>query len=302
MAIFIQIASYRDPELLPTLINAVNQADKPNELSFGICHQYDWPDSIPRFEQIPNCKLLLIKASETGGMCWARWMAQQLWNGEEWWLQIDSHMRFVSGWDTLLVDSWKQCQDNKAVLSTYCPTYELEKPLTNTLVTRIVPKEFFNKKILLLQGSNFITEQNPQLGYLLSGHFIFAPAKHFKEVPSDPNVFMLGDEPSLAVRAWTYGWNIYHPHQVILYHQNRTDGQTRGRFWEDDKDWWVKENRSEDRLKAMLEGDTTVKSFDKFGLGNKRSLAEYELFSGINFKAQTFSKNAALGIPNLNYK
>ena len=37
------------------------------------------------------------------GVCWARYQAQQLWDGEEYVLMIDSHMRFVPGWDDLMI-------------------------------------------------------------------------------------------------------------------------------------------------------------------------------------------------------
>ena len=38
--IFIQIASYRDRELIPTIKDAIEQAEFPELLSFGICWQY----------------------------------------------------------------------------------------------------------------------------------------------------------------------------------------------------------------------------------------------------------------------
>ena len=41
MKIFIQIASYRDPELVPTLRDCIANADNPSDLVFGICRQYD---------------------------------------------------------------------------------------------------------------------------------------------------------------------------------------------------------------------------------------------------------------------
>jgi len=38
--IFVQIASYRDPELLPTLQSLFAQAARPQRISVGICQQY----------------------------------------------------------------------------------------------------------------------------------------------------------------------------------------------------------------------------------------------------------------------
>ena len=38
--IFIQIASYRDPELVPTIKNIISQSKYPENITFGICRQY----------------------------------------------------------------------------------------------------------------------------------------------------------------------------------------------------------------------------------------------------------------------
>ena len=39
--IFVQIASYRDPDLAATVASALDMAAEPDRLRFGICHQYD---------------------------------------------------------------------------------------------------------------------------------------------------------------------------------------------------------------------------------------------------------------------
>ena len=38
--IFIQIASYRDPQLLPTIKDCISKAKYPENLRFGICWQH----------------------------------------------------------------------------------------------------------------------------------------------------------------------------------------------------------------------------------------------------------------------
>ena len=40
MKIFVQIASYRDPELENTIKSIIENAKKPNNLRIGICRQY----------------------------------------------------------------------------------------------------------------------------------------------------------------------------------------------------------------------------------------------------------------------
>ncbi len=72
---------------------------------------------------------IIIPGTEATGPCKARRLSQKLWAGEDYWLQVDSHMRFVPGWDEHLVcwlaASEQQAQFGKAVLSTYPPGYEV---------------------------------------------------------------------------------------------------------------------------------------------------------------------------------
>ena len=42
--IFVQIASYRDPQLKPTLHNMLENADSPENLRIGICWQHRQED------------------------------------------------------------------------------------------------------------------------------------------------------------------------------------------------------------------------------------------------------------------
>ena len=73
-----------------------------------------------------------IPWQEATGPCKARNLAQQLWQGEEFFLQIDSHMRFVPGWDVKLLQMLIQAEQmstyGKAVVSSYPPAYEV-RPL-----------------------------------------------------------------------------------------------------------------------------------------------------------------------------
>ena len=49
--IFIQIASYRDPELIPTLKHCFERAKYPENLRFGICWQYGEEENIDEFKK-----------------------------------------------------------------------------------------------------------------------------------------------------------------------------------------------------------------------------------------------------------
>lgn len=62
---------------------------------------------------------------EAAGPCWARHLAQALWQGETFVLQIDSHMRFRPGWDAFLIEMLARCPSEQPILTTYPTGYEL---------------------------------------------------------------------------------------------------------------------------------------------------------------------------------
>ena len=55
--IFVQIASYRDPQLVPTIQDMLNKAKYPENLIFGICWQYDESEPVDMFDDNPNFRV-----------------------------------------------------------------------------------------------------------------------------------------------------------------------------------------------------------------------------------------------------
>ena len=108
--IFINIAGYRDPELIPTVKDAIKNATQPERLFFGICWQFS-PDEPEDFGESTDpllkdiyLKYIRIPANQSRGMNWARKLAHGFYRNEcNYYLQIDSHMRFSPGWDNELI-------------------------------------------------------------------------------------------------------------------------------------------------------------------------------------------------------
>lgn len=75
MKIFIQIASYRDPQLVPTIKNAIENAKRPKNLVFSIARQFhpeDGFDNLDEFRKDKRFRILDIPYEESQGVCWAR--------------------------------------------------------------------------------------------------------------------------------------------------------------------------------------------------------------------------------------
>ena len=130
MKIFVQIASYRDPQLVHTIKNMIENAKKPKNLRFGIARQFhpdDKFDDLSEYDKDKRFKIINIPYEESKGVCWARNLTQQLYDNEEYTLQIDSHMRFAPNWDDEMIKMIKQLQKKgheKPLLTGYVSSFD----------------------------------------------------------------------------------------------------------------------------------------------------------------------------------
>ena len=294
MKIFVQIASYRDPQLVPTLKSMLENAKKPKNLRIGICRQYhpdDKFDSLDEWKDDKRFRVIDVLYSESKGVCWARNAVQQLYKGEEYTLQIDSHMRFEKDWDETLINMVKQLQEKgfeKPLLTSYVSSFnpdndpaERVKEPWRMVFDRFIPEGtvFFLPETL--PGWQNMTEPVPARFY--SAHFAFTLGKFSEEVQHDPEFYFHGEEMSIAVRAYTHGYDLFHPHKVVIWHEYTRKGRTKQ--WDDDRDWVNKNNASHKKNRKLFEMDGEVNDIDfgKYGFGTERTLREYEIYAGIKF-------------------
>lgn len=305
VSIFIQLASYRDPECSRTVQDAFLKARHPERISVGICRQDD-PGNDGNGFKPPEPGRVRVKHfhwRESQGVCWARHQAQQLWDGEDYVLSIDSHMRFAPKWDELLIRQLEQCPSSKPVLSNhpaaYTPPDNLEAGATPTILRA---KPFSLQGDLRICGVNLKREPKvPLRAAFCSAGFIFAKSDFIRDVPYDPYFYFDQEEISLCARLFTHGFDIYSLKNVLLFHYYRhatqPDVEQPRLHWEDNSGWLKLRERSRKRLSHLL-GQTTsenpdvVVDLEKYGLGRTRTLAEYESFCGIDFKNRQVSERA----------
>ena len=127
--IFVQIPSYRDPECQWTLKDLFEKAKYPDRVFVGICWQF-YLDTDKACFEIPfapdhagQVRVGGFHWNQSHGVCWARSEAQKLWQGEEYSLVIDSHMRFVQDWDERMIAALAQCPSPKPLLSSHPASY-----------------------------------------------------------------------------------------------------------------------------------------------------------------------------------
>ena len=299
--IFIQIASYRDPELNNTLKDCIEKSENPDNLVFSICWQHskddEW-DNLDLYKDDPRFKIIDVDYRESKGACWARNTLQQQYDGEQYTLQLDSHHRFIENWDTELINMLEDLRSKgheKPLLTSYISSYNPENDPDGRVKVpwlmnfdRFIPEGAVFFLPATIPGWDKMTDPIPARFY--SAHFAFSLGSFVIEVPHDPNYYFHGEEISIAVRAYTWGYDLFHPHKIIAWHEYTRKGRTKQ--WDDDKNWHLKNTDSHLRNRKLFEMDGLQKDID-FGIydfGSVRTVEDYERYAGISFKKRAVQK------------
>jgi len=295
--IFIQIASYRDPELLKTLRDCIHNAEFPDRLRFGICWQHsdeDSWDTMDEFKEDSRFRILDVNYKDSTGACWARNSIQQLYQDETYTFQLDSHHRFIKKWDTELVEMLKGLQSDgysKPLITGYVSAYDPEKwpKGANQIPWKMDFDRFTPEGVIFFMPSaidNFKELDKPQTSRFYSGHFSFTLGQFANEVQHDPEFYFHGEEITIAVRAYTHGYDLFHPHKIIAWHEYTRKGRTKQ--WDDDPDWGKRNTETHEKTRKLLgiDGESyenDAETYGKYGLGKQRTVADWERYAGIRF-------------------
>lgn len=301
--IFIQIASYRDPQLLPTLQDCISHAKYPENLRFGIAWQHSDDDVWDRLDPYINdyrFKILDIDYRDSQGVCWARNLVQSLYANETYTLQLDSHHRFIQDWDTVLIDMLKNLQSKghaKPLITAYIPSFDpdndpaarVQEPWKMTFDRYIPEGAVFFLPASFDPAIDNIEE--PLMGRFYSAHFAFTLGAFAKEVKHDPKYYFHGEEINIAVRAFTYGYDIFYPNKVVCWHEYTRKG--RSKQWDDDKQWIDRNNTCHSRNRKLfnMDGEINDVEWGKYGFGNIRSLKDYEKYAGMRFSTRSITQD-----------
>lgn len=291
--IFISIAAYCDPELENTIRSAIETAEHPELLVFGVVNQDEKPLNLGHIPA--NIRLLNVAVQESYGVSWARALAQSMYDNEEYYLQIDSHMWFEDGWDTLLINTLQKLP-KLSVISCYPYGYERIDGVAKQTV------EVSDKTMLILRPhkNQCLTAENytitfeprhlwvrePSLGCHIAGGFLFTHGLFVEAVPYDAQYYFHGEEQGLTIRAYTRGWNIYHIPHIPVYHWYKTpNSDYKAHHWHpvwkrDPEQVKHLQDRAQTRLVKLIKGDL----IGAYGLGDRRSVKDFAHFSGIDYQ------------------
>lgn len=291
--IFIQISSYRDPELKPTILDAIGKSSRNHELYFGLHISYldeseiDVPD-------IPNIRYVTSKAPKNVGVGIGRYIAHQFYNGQDFYLQCDSHTRFVENWDEVAINSVLNYQAQgikKPLLTMYPANYWYTDETFNDIKTDLLDPEYKTivsfhqdpdsfKKLRIpsqtaMPANGSIFTRSISAGSLFTVGPFMAPNK---------DMAFWGEEIIMAARAYTHGYDLVVPDRQYLYHlyYNHENAEINRRkiFWHDFPNEFEEMNIRSRAIvyKTLVEGTTG----DGY-LGSERTIEEFGRFAGLDF-------------------
>jgi len=288
MSIFVSIAAYRDPELLPTLRDCLLRARYPDDLYFGICWQHAADEAIPSEFADHRMRVIDVPWQNSQGACWARSEIMKLWDGEDFFLQLDSHHRFVQDWDALLLSLAEGSGAAKPLLTTYGAPFDPRSAAPENGEPMQMDFDHFTADGIPMFRPRAIPDwrdlQRPLRARFVSAHFLFTLGAFIEDVPYDPDLYFHGEEITLAIRAFTRGYTLLHPHQHLVWHEYTRDYRTK--HWDDhvqaqgiELEWHARDAVSRGKVCQFL----TMPHTGPFGCGVERSFAEYEAYAGLSF-------------------
>ncbi|KAG3162145.1 hypothetical protein PI126_g6089 [Phytophthora idaei] len=307
-SIFVSIPSYRDSECRHTVDNLLTQATFPGRVSIGICLQTDDDDDTRAYleSKYSSSKVRVhgVDFRKAAGPCVARAQAQKLWQGEEFYLQIDSHMRFRPGWDCFLINELEKCPSPKPILTTYPLGYTLPNEISSECRPTLLCASAFDSLGMLRQTSKILAKisTKPLPSLFWAAGFAFSSSKVIEEVPYDETLRFLffGEESSMAARLWTSGWDFFTPSETVVYHLWTRTYRLVFQELESDE---TKRYRSASAhyVKQLLQIDQTpvhqedTPTVGKYALGTERSFESYQNHIGVNFSSRDIEWSAEWG-------
>jgi hypothetical protein len=303
--ILIHLPAYREPELIPTIKSALENAAYPERIHFGICRQFHPNDTFDNVDEYRNDNRFKIKDvlyTEAQGLPWARAIInEELLTDEDYICQLDSHHRFAKNWDTTLIKMHKGLEKKgyKPILAAYLPYYDpYNDPSGRTMepwqqqFVCFYPHGTIFIRPGLLTGWQEMKE--PPMSRFLSGHFCFARNEWAKEIKHDPDIYFSGEEINLTVRSYTHGYDMFHPHELVIWHATMREERSGMLKWDDDAkrgvDWWNKQHTARAKIRQLFQTEDNGFDLTGYDLGKVRTIQEYEEYAGLDFKNKSVQK------------
>ena len=233
--VFISVSAFNEEDLLNTLENAMATARYPRRLSFGIFYH----NTEGNFKDLSMYSSNVYTTSYQSmlGVGVSRSLANQFYNDEDYYLQIDAHTIFDNWWDERLINDLEAIKDSgmssKPIISYYLPSWIrlddnsiiLDRRSHNqTLVWdhEQMKDSYWDIPIMGTAEVDWYLEHNTfKKHYGIAAQFIFADGSFCKEIIPDQQIMFYGEEPALALRCYSSGYDVFVTMNSYMWHKNK---------------------------------------------------------------------------------
>lgn len=288
--ISVSIASYRDLDLIKTVKSCINNAANPENIYISIFSQAEY-DEHPDLSFINENNIMYKKVhwSESLGACWARSYSTNNIS-TKYFLQIDSHSRFKKDWDQAIINSYKKSQifwGERIIVTNYPDPFEIDwteqKDLLIDYPDLRKTDVFWDTNSRMIQAKHdWGIVKDKEYGdevFFMSANSLFCLSEIIKELPYDKELYFTGEEPSMALRAYTRGIKLISPTVKYMHTNYNRENQKRRLHWEDNDTWWKLNQKSYLRLSKIMCGDLDL---GIYGIGSYSLFEEYQDKTGID--------------------
>lgn len=303
--IYVTIASYRDPEIKSTIDSLINKSSDPKNIRICVCQQNDTDKLITT--EYDNVHFLNFKPEVSKGLCWARDKANSMYNGEEFFLQCDSHMEFVKDWDRLIIEDIRYVKErttNPAIFAAYPAAYEFtngERVFVQPPVVHATKVTFRDAPSRVILGNAILnTTGHPVRARFLNGGFVFGDGEFLRSQKFDSEIYFYEEEFMTTLKVFTSGFDLFHPSKHICWHNYHRiiDHGEQVHHWNPDDEvkrsikWSVLNQKSAKKMDEIIMGVYKGKS----ELGTIRTIQDYEKYACVDLKNRLIYGDALTGI------
>lgn len=291
-SVFVQVAAYHDFELGKTLVDALTKSSGDHDIHFGVylCHYKEGEVFIP---PLPNLKSIESQAPDNIGVGVGRSLANSLYDGQDYYLQIDSHSRMYRNWDSGLISlAERYIQDgvDKPLFTTYPSSYTYDDNLREdvsyspsvTSISFIKNAKAFTESLIPHQLA--ITPDNDDRQRGIAAGFVFTTG-NYANIGFNEKVMFWGEEILLAASAYTNGFDLFIPDKqyvshLYFNHEAVFQKNMRRHIWKDfPEEYHAKDAESKNEVAHIF----INKRIGYGALGYERTLDEYGQYAGLDF-------------------
>jgi len=294
-SIFVNIAAYHDYELPKTIDSLMYNSSGKHEIFFGVHYVFENEDNLG-IQDYKNIRSISSKAPKNLGAGTGRYIANTLYNNEDYYMVIDSHSRVLPNWDDDLISDvimYKDLGHSNPVITCYPSSYFYDENNNEVFGKNFGPQNIdFNREESyqnvfkeIINTTNIGIPPTTKYQKSVSGGFTFTVAPY---ITLNKDIGFT-EEFAVGAMLYTNGFDLLIPTKLVIYHYYSAPEKAPFEKYKRRSIWGYDKNKEILGMLLKLSTETNYNMFDKNivsknFLGNKRSLKEYAEYSNIDFE------------------